>query len=102
MRLLQHIPTVAHSATLDVKTRNYEYPGKTVTVTPPDVFFIGWLGDPSDKENDALLYSRVWFQSTDCIFKLPVKATMLSVDVRNTGQRPAESIFDDRPVWIDD
>lgn len=45
---------VSYSATLDVKTRNYEYPGKTVTVTPPDVFFIGWLGDPSDKENDAL------------------------------------------------
>ena len=48
------------------------------------------------------IYSRVWFQSTDCIFKLPVKSTMLFVDIRDAGQRPAESIFDDRPVWIDD
>ena len=43
-----------YSSCLETKTRSYSYGGKMITVTPPDEFYIGYLGDPSETSIEAL------------------------------------------------
>ena len=44
---------INYSPALKVRVKSYDCGGNMVTVTPPEEFYIGWLGDPSDPNNEA-------------------------------------------------
>lgn len=48
---------VNYSPALKIRVKSYDCGGNMVTVVPPEEFYIGWLGDPSDTENEALYSS---------------------------------------------
>lgn len=45
---------INYSPALKVRVKSYDCGGNMVTVVPPAEFYIGWLGDPSDTENEAV------------------------------------------------
>lgn len=48
---------INYSKVLDTRIKTYDCHGMMVTVVPPEMFYLGWLGDPADTQNQGVYSS---------------------------------------------